>query len=128
MPDQRTARIRLTVGEADTASSMRSGDVPVLATPRVIALCEEAACAAVAGTLDPGTTSVGTWIEVEHLAPTPIGASVVAVATLTRADGRRLEFDLTVSEGDAMVARGHHRRQVVDRARFLERPGRHRGT
>ena len=114
----------MTVSEADTASSMRSGDVPVLATPRVIALCEEAACAAVAGTLEAGSTSVGTWMEVDHLAPSPIGAEVVAVATLTRADGRSLEFDVTVSEGEAVVARGRHRRQVVDRARFLYRLGR----
>ena len=84
----------------------------------------EAASAAVADTLDPGTASVGTWIEVEHLAPTPIGADVVAVATLTRAEGGRLEFDLAVSEGGGAVARVRHRRQVVDRALFLDRLGR----
>jgi fluoroacetyl-CoA thioesterase len=71
---------------------MRSGDVPVLATPRVIALCEEAACAAVAAALEPGSTSVGTWIELEHLSPSPIGAEVVA--KLTHADGCRREFEL----------------------------------
>lgn len=124
MTSERTGQVRLTVAQADTATSMRSGDVPVLATPRVIALCEEAACAAVAGTLEPGSTSVGTWVELEHLAPSPIGAEVVAVATVTVADGRRLEFDLTVLEGEAVVARGRHRRQVVDRARFVDRLGR----
>jgi predicted thioesterase len=124
MPDQRTAHVRLTVTEADTAISMRSGDVPVLATPRLLALCEQAACAAVAGTLEPGSTSVGTWIELEHLAPSRIGAEVVAEAVLTFADGRRLKFDVTVSDGDAVVARGRHRRQVVDRERFLDRLGR----
>ena len=128
MTSEQTARVRLTVSEADTATSMRSGDAPVLATPRVIALCEEAACAAVAGTLEAGRTSVGTWIELEHLAPTPIGAEVVAAATLTAADGGRLEFDLTVSEGGDVVARGRHRRRVVDRARFLDRLGRSRAT
>lgn len=84
MTSEHTARVRLRVTEADTASTMRSGDVPVLATPRVIALCEEAACAAVAGALEPGTTSVGTWIELEHLAASSVGAGVVAEATLKR--------------------------------------------
>ena len=115
MTSERRGRVMLTVSEADTATAMRSGDVPVLATPRVVALCEEAACAALAGVLEPGSTSVGTWIELEHLAPTPVGAEVVAEAALTHAEGRRLEFDVTVSQGDAVVARGRHRRQVVDR-------------
>src|SRR5205823_228214 len=101
----------------------RSGDVPVLATPRVVALCEEAACAALAGSLEPGSTSVGTWIELDHLAPSPIGLEVVAEAALRHADGRRLEFDVIVSQGAEVVARGRHRRQVVDRARFLGRLG-----
>jgi predicted thioesterase len=124
MPGHRTAQVRLTVTEADTASFMRSGDIPVLATPRVVALCEEAACAALAGMLEPGSTSVGTWIDLEHLAPSPVGAEVVAKATLALVDGRRLEFDVTVSDGGAVVAKGRHRRQVVDRARFLDRLGR----
>ncbi|HEY7201259.1 MAG TPA: hotdog domain-containing protein [Candidatus Dormibacteraeota bacterium] len=123
MTSERRAQVRLTVAEADSAISMRSGDVPVLATPRVVALCEEAACAALAGALDPGATSVGTWIELDHLAPSPIGSEVVAEAALVNADGRRLEFALTVTQGDAVVARGRHRRQVVDRARFLGRLG-----
>ena len=69
MPHQRRAHVRLTVTEADTAISIRSGDLPVPATSRLVGLCEEAACAALAGTLGPGGTSVGTWIELEHLAP-----------------------------------------------------------
>lgn len=123
MTSERRGRVLLRVAESDTATAMRSGDVPVLATPRVVALCEEAACAALAGVLEPGSTSVGTWIELEHLAPTPVGAEVVAEAALTHADGRRLEFEVTVSQGAAVVARGRHRRQVVDRARFLDRLG-----
>lgn len=121
MTSEHRARVGLQVSEADTAISMRSGDVPVLATPRVVALCEEAACAALAGMLEPGRTSVGIWIELEHLAPSSIGAEIVAEATLTHVDGRRLEFDLSVSDGGAEVARGRHSRMVVDRARFLGR-------
>jgi fluoroacetyl-CoA thioesterase len=121
--DARRARVELRVGEGDTAVAMGSGDVPVLATPRLVALCEQAACAAVAGLLDPGATSVGTWIELEHLAPSPVGARVVAEAVLTGSEGRRLEFEVVATQGEVMVARGRHRRQVVNRGRFLGRLG-----
>jgi predicted thioesterase len=114
-------RVELTVSRADTAAAVGSGDVPVLATPRVVALCEEAACAAVADQLAAGQTSVGTWISLEHLAPTPVGGRVVAEAVLAASDGRRFEFELKVTAGDELVARGQHRRQVVDRQRFLAR-------
>ncbi len=115
----------MTVAEADTAISMVSGDVPVLATPRVVALCEAAACAAVAGSLEPGLTSVGTWIEMEHLAPSPVGAVVVAEAVLSHSDGRRLEFDLTVSEGGAS-GRARPPHQAGRRPGAVPRPPEHR--
>ncbi|HLH70074.1 MAG TPA: hotdog domain-containing protein [Candidatus Dormibacteraeota bacterium] len=123
MTGTRRARVELTVAEDDTAIAMRSGDVPVLATPRLVALCEQAACAAIADVLDPGATSVGTWIELEHLAPSPLGARVVAEAVLTGGEGRRLEFEVVATQGEVVVARGRHRRQVVDRGRFLGRLG-----
>jgi fluoroacetyl-CoA thioesterase len=119
MKEKRRARVELTVAEGDTAVAMGSGDVPVLATPRLVALCEQAACTAVAGVLDPGATSVGTWIELEHLAPSPLGARVVAEAVLTGSEGRRLEFEVMAKQGEVVVARGRHRRRVVDRGRFL---------
>jgi fluoroacetyl-CoA thioesterase len=108
------------VDESRTAVALGSGDVPVLGTPAVLALAEAAALAAVAGRLGDGATTVGTWVELEHLAPTPAGAAVSARATLVAVDGRTLEFEFEVADGAGPVARGRHRRAVVDRARFLD--------
>jgi fluoroacetyl-CoA thioesterase len=102
------------VTAADTALALGSGDVVVLGTPRVLALLEAATVAAVATALEPGTTTVGRRVEVDHLAPTRPGASVRAAATLTEVDGRRLTFTATLTEGDRVVARGTIRRVVVD--------------
>lgn len=102
-----------------TAENLGSGDVPVLGTPAVLALIEEAAVAAVRDALEPGATSVGTWAELEHLAPSRVGAEVRAAAELTAVDGRRLEFACEAYEGDTLIARARHRRLVVDRERFL---------
>jgi fluoroacetyl-CoA thioesterase len=116
-----SATATLTVTEADTAVALRSGDVPVLATPRVVALAEEATVAAVAGALGPGRTSVGTRVELEHLAPSVLGAIVVAQARLDAVDGRRLAFTVSVHDGPTEVARGRVDRVVVERERFLAR-------
>jgi fluoroacetyl-CoA thioesterase len=115
------ARVQLTVSDADTAQALGSGDVPVLATPRVLALAEAASVGATATRMPPGSTSVGTRIELEHKAPTPIGRTVVAEARLAKADGRRLTFEIVVREGDRVVAEGRVERIVVDRQRFLQK-------
>lgn len=112
------AEVTLTVTAADTAVALRSGDVEALATPRVVALVEQAAVAAVAGALAPHQTTVGSWIELAHLAPTRVAATVVARATLESVDGRRLTFAVSVTEHGTEVARGRHRRAIVDRAAF----------
>ena len=94
----------------------------MLATPRLLALCEEATVMAIAGSLDATTTSVGTRIEIDHLAPAAVGETVTAVAKLAEVDGRRLIFDVSVSgAGESPIARGRIHRVVVDRARFLAR-------
>lgn len=110
--------VPLTVTADDTAIALGSGDVPVLGTPRVVALAEEAACAALIGQLDPAQTSVGVRIELDHLRASQVGATVTAAATLTAVDGRKLDFTLTVLEGDVEVARGAHRRVIADRSAF----------
>ncbi|MFC7484138.1 thioesterase family protein [Luedemannella flava] len=115
------AGVELTVGEADTAQELGSGDVPVLGTPRALALAEAATVAATAGTLEPGLTTVGTRVELEHLAPTPVGRTVRAVATLLEAEGRRLVFEVTVHDGDTVAARGRVERVIVDRQTFVQR-------
>jgi predicted thioesterase len=116
-----TATVELTVTDADTAVALRSGDVAVLATPRVVALVEEATVLAVAPALGAGQTTVGTRVDVEHLAPTIVGSSVVAQARLESVDGRQLAFAVSVSAGGAEVARGRVERVVVDRDRFMAR-------
>jgi fluoroacetyl-CoA thioesterase len=109
----------LVVGEADTAQAWGSGDVPVLATPRLAALCEEAACRAVADQLRPGETTVGLHIEFTHVAPTRIGSLVRAEATLDRVEGARLVFTVSATDSCGLVGAGKLTRVVVDRERFL---------
>ena len=108
----------LTVGDDDTAIAYGSGSVPVLATPRVVALCEEAAVAAVADHLPYGMTTVGTRIELDHLVASPIGAEVVASATVVAVDGRSSTFDIRATMGDTIVARGVHVRVTVQEEGF----------
>ncbi|WP_410816091.1 thioesterase family protein [Micromonospora sp. 050-3] len=119
-----TAQVELTVTDADTAQAVGSGDVPVLGTPRVVALAEAATVAATATGMPPGSTTVGTRVELEHLAPTVVGRTVRAQALLATVDGRRLSFEVTVSDGDQTLARGRVDRILVDRQRFVERAGR----
>lgn len=116
-----TAQVELTVSEADTAQWLGSGDVPVLGTPRVLALAEAATVAATARQLPTGTTTVGTRAEVRHLAATPVGRHVTARATLAGVDGRMLVFDVLVREGDRVVAEVRIERSLLDRQRFIER-------
>lgn len=104
-----------------TAEALGSGTVPVLGTPALLAMMEDAAVAAVAARLEQGTTSVGTWAELEHLAASKVGASVRAAAELVAVDGRELEFVCEAYEGDTLIGRARHRRVVVDRERFLAR-------
>lgn len=112
---------RLDVTEDDTAVRFGSGDVPVLATPRLVALLEAAAVAALQGRLAPGETTVGTRVDVRHLAATPVGGSVRAEAVLTAVDGPALTFDVRAWDERAEIAHGTHTRAVVNRERFLRR-------
>jgi fluoroacetyl-CoA thioesterase len=114
-----SSRVELTVTDADTAQAVGSGDVPVLGTPRLIALAEAATVAATAARLEPGSTTVGTRIEFDHLAATAVGRRVTVLATLAKIDGRRLVFDIVVREGEEQVAEGQVERVIVDRQRFV---------
>src|SRR3982750_1958566 len=88
-----SARVELTVTDADTAQALGSGDVPVLGTPRVLALAEAATVAATARQMPGGVTTVGTRAEVEHRAPTPVGRTGLAQATLAKGAGGKLLFE-----------------------------------
>ena len=116
-----SARVELTVTDADTAQSLGSGDVPVLGTPRVLALAEAATVAATARQMPGGLTTVGTRAEVDHKAPSPVGRRVTALATLAKTDGRKLIFDVVVRDGEKLVAEVRVERVVLDRQRFIEK-------
>jgi predicted thioesterase len=104
------------VAEDDTAIRMGSGDVPVLATPRMIAWLEAAAVAALVD-LPQETTSVGIHVAVDHVAPTLVGSEVRTEATVRSTEG------VKAFEGDQLIAGGVHTRVLVDRRRFLSRAG-----
>src|SRR5690606_30981419 len=112
---------KLVVAESDTAIAHHTGEVPVLATPRVIALCEEASVAAVANTLPAGQTTVGMRVQVDHLAPTNVGSSVAAEATLEKVEGRRLIFTVSASDHGGLVAAGKVTRVIVDAEQFMDK-------
>ena len=116
-----SARVELTVTDADTAQSLGSGDVPVLATPRVLALAETATVVVTSRLIPGGLTTVGTRATVEHHLPTPIGRTVVAQAVLAEVDGRRLFFEVTVHDGATLVAEVRVERALLDRQRFIEK-------
>lgn len=113
--------MELVVGDADTAQEMHTGDVPVLSTPRLVALAEEAAVKAVAGNLPEGHTTVGQQVQLDHLAPSGVGDTVLASATLEHHRGRRLTFHVSVNDKRGLVAVGRVTRVLVDREHFLEK-------
>ena len=110
---------KMTVTAADTARALGSGDVDVLGSPRLIALCEEATVAALTNVLPAGTTSVGMRSQLDHLQPTPVGFEVTAEAVLEKIDGRRLKFTVSASDSGGLVAAGKITRVVVDVDRFM---------
>jgi len=120
----RAAELTFMVTDADTALAVGSGDLPVLGTPRLLAWCEAATCAAVVDALAVGATTVGTRVELEHLVASAVGRSLVVRATLAGQDGRRLTFEVEAAHDDGqVVGRGVVERVVVDADRFLARLG-----
>ena len=111
----------LTVNEAVTAIAMGSGDLPVLATPAMMALMENAAMLAVAPHLPEGSTTVGGHISASHIKPTPVGETVTATATVTKVDGKKIEFEVKAHCGDILLGEGSHLRFIVDREKFMSR-------
>lgn len=114
----------LVVTSYDTAIALRSGDVPVLGTPRLIALLEEATCEALRGVLSSHRTSVGIAVDVSHRRASPVGARVVAHASVVSIDDGRVVFDVHADHetptGELVegIARGRITRAIVDRDSF----------
>jgi predicted thioesterase len=117
----RKASVELLVSEADTAIAAKSGEVPVLGTPRIVALVEEAAMASIAGELGAEQTTVSMQVQLDHLAPTAVGHTVTADATVDKVIGRRVIFTVAVNDERGLVAVGRVTRVVVDTERFLEK-------
>ena len=113
--------VELVVKPEDTATSAGNPGVDVLSTPRLLQLLEETAMAAIQAGLAPGTGSVGTRVEMRHLAATPLGMRVRARAVLREVDGRRLVFDVEAHDEVEKVAEGVHERFQIQQERFLQR-------
>lgn len=114
-----SATVELVVGEADTALALRTGEVPVLATPRLLAMCEEAALAAVRPELAEGQTTVGMKVQLDHLAPSAVGHRVVAEAVVEKVNGRRVTFTVSVNDDRGLIAVGRVTRVIVDAEHFV---------
>jgi fluoroacetyl-CoA thioesterase len=125
------ASVRAVVTESDTATALGSGDVPVLGTPRLLALAEAAAVAAVASQLAVGETTVGTSVLLEHRRASPVGSALIVEAELTEVDGRRLVFSFIAFREDSpgqpgesdehVLGAGTLERVIVNAERFLAR-------
>ncbi len=112
-----TARTR--VSEKNTAKAMKSGALPVFATPAMCALMEEAACSAIAGCLDEGAGSVGISLNITHDSASPVGAEITATAILTAVEEKKLTFSVRATESGKIIGRGTHERIIIDNERFM---------
>jgi len=115
------ATLTFTVTAEDTAKAVGSGSLEVLGTPRLLAWCEAATCAAIEDDLGEGETSVGTRVSLEHTAASAVGATIEVTASLVYSDGRLRRFSVAAREGSKVVATGEITRVVVDAERFLSR-------
>ena len=106
---------------AHTALAVGSGTLEVFATPMLAALMEETAWRSVAPYLEDGQSSVGTRLELDHLAATPVGMKVTCESTLTEVDGRTLIFTITAHDAKGLIGQARHTRVIIDAARFMSK-------
>ena len=111
----------LRVNESSTAIAVGSGDMPVLATPMMMALMENAAMLAVNDKLPEGSTTVGGYIESTHLKPSRIGELVRAEAEVTKVEGKKIEFRVSAYSGEMLIGQGTHLRFIVDKQKFMSK-------
>lgn len=107
------------VAPEDTAIAQGSGQLKVLATPRLVALMENAAMLTVAPSLSPEETTVGGQISITHLAPSAVGTEIAATAVLEKVEGRKLTFSVAAKEGDKLIGEGTHIRFIVNKEKFM---------
>ncbi len=109
------------VNESNIAKSLASGDLDVFSTPSMIALMEHAAAEAMTEYLAEGESSVGTKVDIAHIAATPLGMQVTATAEITGADGRMVYFKVWAEDECGLIGEGTHTRAVIDRVRFMHK-------
>lgn len=112
-------KVTIKVEEKDTAASYGSGTLAVLATPRMIALMEESAYKCIDKYLEEGQSSVGTYLDVKHLAATPVGMEAYAESEVTEVDGRRVVFSVKAYDEKGLIGEGKHERFVVLSEKFV---------
>lgn len=110
-----------TVTQAMTATAMGSGDLPVLATPSLVAIMENAAMIAARRLCNTDETTVGASIDVKHLLPSPVGKTIEATATITTREGRKLDFTITASQDGQIIGTASHTRYIVNRNKFMQK-------
>lgn len=113
--------VEITVTDEITAKSMRSGSLPVLATPFMVALMEQAASELCDKYIEEGLSTVGTALNIQHLAPTAVGAKVRAVATVTEYDGRKICFDVEAYDEAGLIGKGTHERFTIKIDKFMQK-------
>ena len=111
----------MTVEERHLAMNIGSGDLPVLGTPVMLSLMENAAMNAVKGTLHEGETTVGSFISSTHVRPTKQGDTIHAEATLTAIEGRKLTFKVVASDSKGIIGEGEHIRYIINIEKFLSK-------
>jgi predicted thioesterase len=119
--DSIKATVNDIVTDNNTALSVGSGSLAVYATPAMLALIEKAACEALNGILDEAETTVGTLLNVKHIAATPVGMKVSATAELIERDGRRLVFKVEANDECGRIGEGIHERFIVNSEKFIRK-------
>jgi predicted thioesterase len=111
----------VSVNDKNTAAAMKSGLLPVFATPMMVALMEDAAMQSVQPYLLEGQSTVGTLVNVKHLSATPEGMTVTAQSELIEIDSRRLVFSVSAHDDAGLIGEGTHERFIIDAARFTQK-------
>lgn len=110
-----------TVVKSDmTAKAMKSGSLDVFATPAMIALMEETACKSIDKELSEDLSSVGVYLDIKHVAPSPVGMKISCESLLEKIEGKKLVFSVKVYDAKGLVGEGEHHRVIIDRKRFMD--------
>lgn len=109
------------VTASNTAETIKSGTLPVYATPAMTALMEQAAAELIEDLLPDGWTSVGISMNIAHLAASPVGSEISATAKITAIDGRKISYEVVASDSAGPIGKGTHERFIVDKDKFLQK-------